>query len=52
MIKKKFSKIKTKSNLKKNKFFSKKEINKISQKTDKEIKKAIDLAYNRIKNFI
>jgi histidinol dehydrogenase len=45
---KKFSKIKTKS---KKISFSKKEINKISQKTDKEIKKAIDLAYNRIKKF-
>ena len=47
-MKKKFSKIKTKS---KKISFSKKEINKISQKTDKKIKKAIDLAYNRIKKF-
>ena len=32
-------------------FFSKKEISDISKKTDKKIKKAIDLAYNRIKRF-
>ena len=45
---KKFSKIKTKSN----KFlFSKEEINKISKKIDKKLKKAIDLAYSRIIKF-
>ena len=45
---KKFSKLKSKS---KKVFFSKKEINKISKKTDKNLKKAIDLAYDRIKKF-
>ena len=45
---KKFSKIKTKSN---KILFSKKEINKISKKTDIKIKKSIDLAFNRIKKF-
>ena len=45
---KKFSKIKTKSN----KFlFSKEEVNKISKKIDKKLKKAIDLAYSRIIKF-
>ena len=45
---KKFSKIKTKSN---KIFFSSKEINKLSKKIDKKLKKAIDLAFNRIKKF-
>ena len=45
---KRFSKIKTKSN---KIFFSKKEINKLSKKTDKKLKIAIDLAFNRIKKF-
>ena len=45
---KKFSKIKSKSN---KVFFTNKEINKISKKTDLKIKKSIDLAYNRIKKF-
>ena len=45
---KKFSKIKIKTN---KVFFSNKELNKISKKTDKKIKQAIDLAYNRIKRF-
>jgi len=45
---KKFSKIKTNSN---RIVFSKKEIHNISKKTDKKIKQAIDLAYNRIKIF-
>ena len=45
---KKFSNIKTNSN---KIFFSVKEINKISKKTDVKIKKSIDLAYNRIKKF-
>ena len=45
---KKFSKIKTSSN---KILFSKKEINKISKKTDLKIKKSINLAFNRIKNF-
>ena len=45
---KKFSKIKTKSN---KVFFSNKEINKLSKKTEKKLKKAIDLAFNRIKKF-
>ena len=45
---KRFSKIKTKSN---RILFSKKEINRISKKTDKKIKRAIDLAFNRIKKF-
>ena len=44
----KFSKIKTKSN---KLIFSNKEINQILKKTDKKIKKAIDLAFNRIKKF-
>jgi len=44
----KFSKIKTKSN---KIFFSRKEINKLSKKIDKNLKKAIDLAFNRIKKF-
>ena len=44
----KFSKIKTKSN---KIFFSMKEINKISKKTDLKIRKSIDLAFNRIKKF-
>jgi histidinol dehydrogenase len=43
-----FSKIKTRSN---KIIFSKKEINKISKKTDKKIKQSIDLAFNRIKKF-
>ncbi len=45
---KRFSKIKTKSN---KIFFSKKEINNLSKKTDKKLKIAIDLAFNRIKKF-
>ena len=45
---KKFSKLKIKSN---KIFFSKKEIINISKKLDKKIKKAIDLAYSRIKKF-
>ena len=45
---KKFSKIKTKSN---KIFFSSKEVNRISKKIDKKLKKAIDLAFNRIKKF-
>jgi histidinol dehydrogenase len=45
---KKFSKIRTKT---KRIFFSKKEINIISKKIDKNIKKSIDLAFNRIKKF-
>ena len=45
---KKFSKVRTKS---KKIFFSDKEINLISKKTDKKIKKAIDLAFTRIKKF-
>ena len=45
---KKFSKVRTKS---KKIFFSDKEINLISKKTDKKIKKAIDLAFIRIKKF-
>ena len=45
---KKFSKIKTKSN---KIFFSSKEINKLSKKIDKKLKKAIDLAFDRIKKF-
>ena len=45
---KKFSKIKLKSN---KILFSSKEINKLSRKTDKKLKKAIDLAFNRIKSF-
>ena len=45
---KKFSKIKKSSN---KVFFSNSEINSISKKTDKKIKRAIDLAFNRIKKF-
>ena len=45
---KKFSKIKTNSS---KVFFSNKELNIIAKKTDKKIKQAIDLAYNRIKKF-
>ena len=45
---KKFSKLRSKSN---KVFFTKKEINKISKKTNKKIKKSIDLAYKRIKRF-
>ena len=45
---KKFSKIRINSN---KIFFSNKEINVISKKTDKKVKKAIDLAYTRIKKF-
>ena len=45
---KKFSKIKKKT---KKLFFSNKEINTLYKKTDKELKKAIDLAFNRIKLF-
>ncbi len=45
---KKFSKIKIKSS---KVFFSNKELSLISKKLDKDIKKAIDLAYNRIKKF-
>ena len=45
---KKFSKIQTKSN---KIFFTSKEINKLSKKTDIKLKKAIDLAFNRIKKF-
>ena len=45
---KKFSKIKNNSS---KLFFSNKELNEITKKTDKNIKKAIDQAYNRIKKF-
>ena len=45
---KKFSKIQTKSN---KIFFTSKEINTLSKKIDKKLKKAIDLAFNRIKKF-
>ncbi len=45
---KKFSKVKTKSS---KIFFSTKELNAISKKTDKKIKLAIDQAYNRIRKF-
>ena len=45
---KKYSKIKTKSI---KIFFSNKEINQIAKKTDIKIKKAIDLAFTRIKKF-
>ena len=45
---KKFSKVKVNSN---KLFFSNNEIKKITKKTDKKIKKAIDLAYERIKKF-
>jgi len=44
----KFSKIRSKSN---KIIFSNKEVNEISKKTDKKIKKSIDLAFNRIKKF-
>ena len=45
---KKYSNIKTKST---KVFFSNKEINQIAKKTDLKIKKAIDLAFTRIKKF-
>ena len=45
---KKFSKIKSRSI---KLLFKKKEINKISKKTDLKLKKSIDLAFNRIKKF-
>ena len=45
---KKYSKIKTNSN---KIFFSNKEINQIAKKTDIKIKRAIDLAFTRIKKF-
>ena len=45
---KKFSKIKPNSN---NIVFTKKEINKISKKTNLNIRRSIDLAFNRIKKF-
>ncbi len=45
---KKFSKIKIRSN---KVVFSNKELNKISKRLDKKVKKAIDLAFSRIKNF-
>ena len=45
---KKFSKVKISSN---KIIFTKTEINKIANKTDKKIKRSIDLAYNRIKKF-
>ena len=45
---KKFSKIKTNTS---KIFFSSKEVNKLSKKIDKKLKKAIDLAFNRIKKF-
>ena len=45
---KKFSKLKFKSI---KIVFSQKEINEISKKTDKKIRKSIDLAFNRIKKF-
>ena len=45
---KKYSKIKTKS---KRVFFSNKELNLIIKKTDKKLKSAIDLAFDRIKKF-
>ncbi len=45
---KKFSKVKTKSN---KILFSNREIDKIARQTEKKIKKAIDLAFNRIKKF-
>ena len=45
---KKYSNIKTKSN---KVFFSNKEINRIAKKIDIKIKKAIDLAFTRIKKF-
>ena len=45
---KKFSKLKK---INKKIFFSNQEINIISKKIDKKLKLAIDLAYNRIKNF-
>jgi len=45
---KKFSKIKTRST---KIIFSKKEINEIAQKTNKDIRHSIDLAFSRIKKF-
>ena len=45
---KKFSKVKTRS---KKILYTNKEITKISKKTDQKVKRAIDLAYNRIKKF-
>ena len=45
---KRYSNIKTKSN---KIFFSNKEINQIVKKTDIKIKKAIDLAFTRVKKF-
>ena len=45
---KKFSNIKTKKNTLK---FTSKEINAIEKSIDKKIKKSIDIAFNRIKNF-
>ena len=45
---KKFSKVKTKS---KKIYFSNNKLNKISKKTDKKIKQAINLAFTRIKRF-
>ena len=45
---KKFSKIKTNSN---KIIFTRNEINNISKKVDKKVKKSIDLAFNRIKKF-
>ena len=45
---KKFSKLKTKS---KKIYFTNKELNNISKKTDKQIKQAINLAFSRIKRF-
>ena len=45
---KKFSNVKTKS---KRIIFSNKEINDIAKKTDKKIKRAINLSFNRIKKF-
>ncbi len=45
---KRFSKIKSKT---KKLFFTQKELKEISKKTDKNLKQAIDLAYNRIKKF-
>ena len=45
---KKFSKVKTRS---RKILYTNKEITKISKKTDQNVKRAIDLAYNRIKKF-
>ena len=47
MYEKKFSNVKSKSN---NIRFSKKEINGILKKINKDLKQSIDLAFNRIKN--